>query len=61
MTWRRVRVPVSVWLHKLHGTVQAGVDWKGNHLYCFGIYAVLYGTFDLDTESPDQPDSAFRW
>ncbi len=61
MIWRRVLVPISVSLRELHGILQVGMGWKGIHLYYFDIYAVHYGAFDLDAESPDLPFSAFQF
>ena len=55
MIWRRVLVPESATLRELHGILQVGLGWDGIHLYYFDIHAVNYGSFDLDTESPDTP------
>ena len=33
MVWRRVLVPESVTLRKLHGILQVGMGWDGIHLY----------------------------
>jgi len=59
MIWRRVLVPESVSLRELHGILQVNMGWEGTHLYYFDIYAVHYGAFELDAESPDLPFSAF--
>ena len=61
MIWRRVLVPESVSLRELHGILQVSMGWQGIHLYYFDIYAVHYGPFELDAESPDLPFSAFRF
>ena len=61
MIWRRVLVPESVSLRELHGILQVSMGWEGTHLYYFDIYAVHYGAFELDAESPDQSFSAFRF
>ncbi len=61
MIWRRVLVPESVSLRELHGVLQVNMGWEGTHLYYFDIYAVHYGAFELDAESPDLPFSAFRF
>ena len=61
MIWRRVLVPESVSLRELHGILQVSMGWKGIHLYYFDIYAVHYGAFELDAESPDLPFSAFQF
>jgi hypothetical protein len=60
MIWRRVLVLISVSLRELHGILQVSMGWKGIHLYYFDIYAVHYGAFELDAESPDIPLSRFR-
>ena len=61
MIWRRILVPESATLRELHGILQVCMGWEGIHLYYFDIYAVHYGAFDLDAESPDLPLSAFRF
>ena len=61
MIWRRVLVPESVSLRELHGILQVNMGWEGTHLYYFDIYAVHYGAFELDAESPGLPFSAFRF
>ena len=61
MIWRRILVPTCVSLRELHGIVQVSMGWKGIHLYYFDIYAVHYGSFELDTESPDIAFSRFRF
>ena len=61
MIWRRVLVPESVSLRELHGILQVSMGWKGIHLYYFDIYAVHYGAFELDAESPDLPFSTFQF
>ena len=61
MIWRRVLVPESATLRELHGILQVGLGWDGIHLYYFDIHAVNYGSFDLDTESPDTPLFRFRF
>ena len=60
MIWRRVLVPESVSLRELQGILQVSMGWKSIHLYYFDIYAVHYGAFELDAESPDLPFSASR-
>ena len=45
---------------ELHGILQVSMGWKSIHLYFLDIYAVHYGAFELDAESPDLPFSAFR-
>ena len=41
--WRRLLVPGSVRLAKLHGMFQAALGWTDSHLHCFNIGSELYG------------------
>jgi len=50
MIWRRVLVPSSSTLHKLHGIFQVAMGWDGIHLFQFDIRAVDYGS--LNAPSP---------
>lgn len=53
MIWRRVLVPASTTLRKLHGVLQVAMGWEAIHLFLFDIYAVRYGSFELHAASPD--------
>jgi hypothetical protein len=44
--WRRVLVPASLTLRRLHETVQAAMGWLDQHLYEFQIGDRRYGTLD---------------
>jgi hypothetical protein len=49
--WRRLPVPASVRLDKLHRMFQAAMGWEDCHLHAFGIGGERYGMqFD---EYPD--------
>ncbi len=50
--WRRVVVPGSIKLSKLHGVLQAAMGWLGGHLHEFIIGETHYGIPD-----PDWPDT----
>ena len=52
VVWRRLLVPGSVRLNKLHLMLQAAMGWENSHLHCFRIGESLFGTqFD------DYPDN----
>ena len=42
--WRRLLVPGSVRLAKLHDMVQAAMGWNDSHLHCFEIGDERYGS-----------------
>jgi hypothetical protein len=52
--WRRVLVPASYSLAKLHQVIQAAFGWEDCHLHRFRIHGEDYGPPDLDA------DEAFR-
>ena len=41
--WRRLLVPASVRLAKLHDIFQAGMGWTNSHLHSFTIGGERYG------------------
>lgn len=41
--WRRLLVPGSVRLNKLHSMFQAAMGWEGYHLHCFEIGEARFG------------------
>ena len=42
--WRRLLVPGSVRLNKLHAMFQAAMGWDDYHLHCFEIGDARFGT-----------------
>lgn len=46
--WRRLLVPGSVRLDKLHLMLQAAMGWDGHHLHCFGMQFDEYPEGELD-------------
>lgn len=50
--WRRILVPGSVRLSKLHDMFQATMGWTNSHLHSFSIADAIYGMHDED--SPDE-------
>jgi hypothetical protein len=49
--WRRVLVPATLPLHRLHATIQAAMGWLDQHLYEFRADARRYGELDPDLGS----------
>ena len=41
--WRRIRVPETTTLLRLHGLLQAAMGWDDAHLHLFEVDGVLYG------------------
>ncbi len=41
--WRRIIVPGSLTLAKLHLVIQGAFDWEDRHLHEFEIYGKRYG------------------
>jgi len=60
MVWRRVLVPSTCTLGKLHGVVQVAMRWEGIHLYQFCLRAARYGSWELSASSPDVTLAALR-
>jgi hypothetical protein len=55
LVWRRVLVPGSVRLHKLHRMFQAAMGWQDSHLHSFDIGNARYG-MQLDDFPDDELD-----
>lgn len=53
--WRRLIVPGSVRLARLHSMVQAAMGWTDSHLHCFRIGDELYG-MQYDEHPDDEID-----
>ena len=53
--WRRVLVPGSVRLSKLHAMFQAAMGWTDSHLHVFRIGDAMYGT-QFDEYAPEELD-----
>lgn len=52
LVWRRVRLPETLTLARLHGVLLWSMGWSGGHLHEYEIARVRYGTDD-----PDWPSS----
>ncbi|MDO8578515.1 MAG: plasmid pRiA4b ORF-3 family protein, partial [Dehalococcoidales bacterium] len=50
LIWRRVQVPGSVTLHRLHMILQYVMGWTNSHLYRFDIAGTEYSLPDPDGE-----------
>ena len=46
--WRRIIVPETITLPRLHRVLQAGMGWTNSHLHEFVINGVRYGEPDPD-------------
>ena len=49
--WRRIQVPADYTLARLHGVIQAVMDWQDHHLHEFTVGGRSYGDPDLDEEN----------
>jgi len=61
MIWRRVLVPSTISLRELHGVIQITMGWEGYHLFQFDVYAVKYGSFELNAGSADTSIKQFEF
>jgi hypothetical protein len=50
--WRRVLVPDTITLQRLHAVIQAAFQWGGYHLHEFDAAGERYGTPDPDYDDP---------
>ena len=50
--WRRVLVPETITLVKLHAVIQAAFGWSGGHLHEFNVGDERFGTPDPDYDEP---------
>jgi hypothetical protein len=50
--WRRVLVPETITLLKLHSVIQRAFQWGGHHLHEFEAAGERYGSPDPDFDSP---------
>ncbi len=55
VVWRRLLVPGSVRLDKLHLVLQAAMGWTNSHLHCFRVGDLAYGT-QFDDNPLDELD-----
>jgi hypothetical protein len=50
--WRRILVPSTISLAKLHEILQVAMGWEDEHLYLFKLQDRLYGQLDPEWELP---------
>jgi hypothetical protein len=50
--WRRILVPSTISLAKLHEILQAAMGWEDEHLYLFKVQERLYGESDPEWDLP---------
>jgi len=54
LVWRRLAVPPTITLAKLHRILQATLGWTDSHLHQFVIGDAIYGDPDLLVDDPPQ-------
>jgi hypothetical protein len=59
--WRRVMVPGSMSLAKLHLVIQGAFDWDDCHLHEFEIYGKRYGMVGNDWDDDDELLDENEW
>jgi len=55
--WRRVAVPSTIKLSRLHHILLAVMGWQGGHLHEFSFVDAIYGDADEDLESGVEDES----
>jgi hypothetical protein len=58
--WRRVVIPASYTLDRVHAIIQASMGWEESHLHMFRIRGREYGPAYLDAELETLDESQFR-
>ena len=58
--WRRIVVPESITLARLHHVIQGVMGWHGGHLHEFEIAGERYGIPDPEFDWGDPPRSEQR-
>jgi len=57
--WRRIAVPSTIKLSRLHFVLLAVMGWQGGHLHEFNVADTLYGDADEELESGVEDESRF--
>jgi hypothetical protein len=55
--WRRLLVPETITLQRLHSVIQSAFDWGGHHLHEFEVAGERFGTPDPDYDEPGSMQS----
>ncbi|WP_228554457.1 plasmid pRiA4b ORF-3 family protein [Catenulispora pinisilvae] len=58
--WRRVLVPASIRLDRLHGVLQAALGWTDSHLHVFIVGEARYGWRDPDFDEDIAAEDTVR-
>ena len=58
--WRRVLIPASYTLDRVHAIIQAAMGWEESHLHMFRIAGREYGPAYLDVELEALDESRYR-
>jgi len=58
--WRRVMVPGSLTLAKLHLVIQGAFDWEDHHLHRFEVHDLRYGPVDDDYDEELLDENEWR-
>ena len=58
--WRRVLIPASYTLDRVHAIIQAAMGWEDSHLHMFRIVGREYGPAHLDVELEALDESKYR-
>jgi len=58
--WRRLLIPSSIFLRKLHDVLQAALGWTDTHLHLFDVGGQTYGVPDPDFADDMRSDAKVR-
>lgn len=58
--WRRLLVPATVHLDRLHGVIQAAMGWDDYHLHAFTAGGVDYGPPDAELDFRDEGSTPLK-
>ncbi len=58
--WRRLLVPATIRLNRLHDVIQAAMGWEDYHLHAFSVGGVDYGPPDPELGHRDERTTALN-
>jgi len=61
LIWRRLAVPSTVTLAKLHRVLQCALGWTDSHLHQFVVGDTIYGEPDLLVDDPPSASTRRAW